>query len=301
MNAPHTARGDEPFGAAEEADRRSAAALVRDADAAPWDCMAEGFARRFLRGEESREPLGEVAPPLRVGHLFLCIYLSAEPRERALVEAVALDLGEIETNAQDHEAAFEAGDKFSGLRRRSYRSGMAPKIHIVPVNAVDSGFLDRLALCVEERFLAGAVIEPALPLSRSALNVTRAQLFLSTLTSKALRAHPEQDGALLVLTDFDLYKTSHRFIFGGSDEVQRLAAVSTHRLRPEFYGEEHDANVLFQRTLKEAVHELGHVFGLKHCFNPRCGMYASNSVYETDNKTSYFCETCDRRVSRAHK
>lgn len=178
---------------------------------------------------------------------------------------------------------------------------MEAKIHIVPVNAVDSGFLDRLALCVEERFLADAVIESSLPVSRSALNVTRGQLFLSTLTSKALRAHPEQAGALLVLTDFDLYKTSHRFVFGGADEAQRLAAVSTHRLRPEFYGEERDSNVLFQRTLKEAVHELGHLFGLKHCFNPRCGMYASNSVFETDNKTSYFCEACDRRVSRAHR
>ncbi len=301
MDAPYAARRDEALRTARQANHRFSATLVRHADAAPRNRVAEGFARCLLRGEESRKALREIAPALRIRHLFLCIDLPAEPRERALVEAVALYLGEIETDAQDHERPFEEGDKFSGLRRRSYRSGMEPKIHIVPVNTVDSGFLDRLALCVEERFLAGAVIESSLSLSRSALNVTRGQLFLSTLTSRALRAHPEQNGALLVLTDFDLYKTSHRFIFGGADETQRLAAVSTHRLRPEFYGEERDGNVLFQRTLKEAVHELGHVFGLKHCFNPRCGMYFSNSVFETDNKTSYFCESCDRRVSRARR
>ncbi len=178
---------------------------------------------------------------------------------------------------------------------------MEAKIRIVPVNAVDGAFLDRLALCLEERFLARARVERSLALSRSALNATRGQLFLSTLSAKVLSAHPEQDGALLVLTDFDLYKTSHRFIFGDADEAQSLAIVSLHRLRPEFYSEERDPNVLFQRTLKECVHELGHLFGLKHCFNARCGMYYANSIFETDNKTSYFCETCDRRVGRAHR
>ncbi len=178
---------------------------------------------------------------------------------------------------------------------------MESKIRIIPINAVDGVFLDRLSLCVEERFLSRAVIERSLALSRGALNATRGQLFVSTLTGKALQAHPDHDGPLLVLTDFDLYKTSHRFVFGDADEAQSVAVVSLHRLRPEFYGEERDPNVLFQRTLKECVHELGHIFGLHHCFNPRCGMYYSNSIFETDNKTSYFCELCDRRAGRARR
>jgi archaemetzincin len=173
------------------------------------------------------------------------------------------------------------------------------RIRIVPINTVDPGFLDRLALCLEERFLASARLERSLVLARSALNSTRQQLFLSTLTSKVLRAHPEDDGVLLAITDFDLYKTSHRFIFGDADDAQGVAAVSLHRLRPEFYGEEPDLNVLFQRTLKEAVHELGHAFGLKHCYNARCAMYYSNSIFETDNKMSHFCDVCDRRIGRA--
>ena len=36
---------------------------------------------------------------------------------------------------------------------------------------------------------------------------------------------------LLTITDFDLYKTSHRFVFGDADETQGLAIVSVHRLR----------------------------------------------------------------------
>lgn len=178
---------------------------------------------------------------------------------------------------------------------------MDSTIRIVPVNAVDGAFLDRLSLCVEERFLARALVERTLALSRSALNAMRGQLFVSTLVAKAVQAYPDAEGTMLVLTDFDLYKTSHRFVFGDADETQSVAVISLHRLRPEFYGEERDPNVLFQRTLKECVHELGHCFGLRHCSNPRCGMYSSNSIFETDNMTSYFCELCDRRVGRARR
>jgi archaemetzincin len=183
--------------------------------------------------------------------------------------------------------------------RRSVGHEMEAQIRLVPINTVEPGFLDRLGLCLEERFLAGVRIERSLAVPRSALNSSRQQLFLSTLFSKALRAHPDGGGVLLAITDFDLYKTSHRFIFGDADDAQSVAAVSLHRLRSEFYGEEPDANLLFQRTLKESVHELGHAFGLKHCYNARCAMYYSNSIFETDNKMAYFCEVCDKRISRA--
>ena len=173
------------------------------------------------------------------------------------------------------------------------------KIRIVPINTVDAAFLDRLAPCLEERFLAGVCVERSLVVPRSSLNATRGQLFVATLTSRVQRAHSDADSVLLAITDFDLYKTSHRFVFGDADEAQSIAVVSVHRLRSDFYGEPSDFNMLFQRTLKECVHELGHTFGLKHCYNARCAMYYSHSIFETDNKMPYFCEICDRRLGRA--
>jgi predicted Zn-dependent protease len=175
---------------------------------------------------------------------------------------------------------------------------MDAAVRIVPINTIDAVFLDRFSLCLAERFLATVRIERALVVARTTLNATRQQLFLPTLTAKVRRAFPESDGILLAVTDFDLYKTSHRFIFGAADGSQGVAAVSLHRLRSEFYGEDADTNLLFQRVLKEAVHELGHAFGLKHCYNARCAMYNSNSIFETDNKMPHFCEVCDRRMSR---
>lgn len=175
---------------------------------------------------------------------------------------------------------------------------MDTDLRIVPINAIDAAFLQRLGLCLEERFLYSVSVERALVVPRSAVNSARQQMFVSTLTTKVLRQYPDDGGLLLAITDFDLYKTSHRFIFGDADEQRRIAVVSLHRLRGDFYGEDPDENILFQRTLKECVHELGHAIGLKHCYNARCAMYYSNSIFETDNKMPHFCDVCEKR-SRA--
>ncbi|GAC1397880.1 MAG: archaemetzincin family Zn-dependent metalloprotease [Vulcanimicrobiaceae bacterium] len=169
------------------------------------------------------------------------------------------------------------------------------QISIVPINAMDVAMLERLALCLEERFLFSCVVARIVRVPATALNGVRKQMFFNTLVARVATA-PAIDGFRLAVTDFDLYKTSHQFVFGDASEEQRIAIVSTHRLRGEFYGERGDANVLFQRTLKEAVHDLGHVLGLKHCFNARCAMYYSNSIYDTDNKLSHFCDSCEKRV-----
>ncbi len=173
---------------------------------------------------------------------------------------------------------------------------MDTQLRIVPINRIDPAFLARLGLCLGERFLYRITVERSLVVPLSAVNSARGQMFLSTLTSKVMRQYPDDSGLLLAVTEFDLYKTSHRYIFGDADEQRRIAVVSLHRLRGEFYGEEQDENLLFQRTLKEAVHDLGHAVGLKHCYNARCAMYYSNSIFETDNKMSHLCEMCDKRI-----
>ena len=175
-------------------------------------------------------------------------------------------------------------------------SGSVGHIGIVPINAMDATFLERLALCLEERFLFSCAVERTLRVPRTSLNSVRKQMFLNTLIARVVAATPAIDGMRLAITDFDLYKTSHQFVFGDASEEHRIAVVSLHRLRSDFYGEGADSNLLFQRTLKESVHDLGHAFGLKHCFNARCAMYFSNSIYDTDNKLSHFCETCEKRL-----
>ena len=82
------------------------------------------------------------------------------------------------------------------------------------------------------------------------------------------------------------------FVFGEASAVSRAAVFSTARLDPRFYGEPEDEAILLRRAATEAVHELGHVFGLGHCTRPRCVMWFSNTRAETDRKGSEFCPRC---------
>lgn len=169
------------------------------------------------------------------------------------------------------------------------------EIGIVPVNAIDASTLTRLAMCLEERFLYTCVVRAPVRVPRTALNAVRGQLFLGSLVQRLSASNDGPESLVLGVTDYDLYKTSHQFVFGGSSQQHRVAALSLHRLRSEFYGEPRDDNALFQRVLKEAIHEIGHALGLPRCANARCAMSYSTSVFDTDNKHAQFCEACEKR------
>ena len=51
------------------------------------------------------------------------------------------------------------------------------EISIVPINVIDHSVLTRLALCLEERFLATCIVRASLPVPKTALNSVRKQLF----------------------------------------------------------------------------------------------------------------------------
>jgi archaemetzincin len=100
----------------------------------------------------------------------------------------------------------------------------------------------------------------------------------------------------LGVTEFDLYAPGLNFVFGQADMEAGVAIISLCRLRPEYYGLPGDENLFRQRAIKEAVHELGHTAGLRHCADIRCVMHFSNSLADTDWKSSAFCPKCSPRL-----
>jgi len=101
---------------------------------------------------------------------------------------------------------------------------------------------------------------------------------------------------LLVLCNFDAYSNGLNFVFGQAHMNGKVAAVYLPRLRQEFYGLEENENLFLQRVLKEAVHEIGHAFGLGHCPISRCVMHFSNSISDTDAKAKDFCQACRIKI-----
>jgi len=105
-----------------------------------------------------------------------------------------------------------------------------------------------------------------------------------------------KDGKVLVMVDVDLFVPIFTFIFGQAQLAGHVALLSTWRLRPEYHGGAHDKRLFMERLFKEALHELGHAFGLKHCYNPGCVMNFSPTVEHVDEKTFKFCPTCERQL-----
>jgi len=300
MDRRDTAPFDQRACGAEEPQDRLAARFMRDADLTPRDRVSEGLACRLFRGEKSRETFGPVSFAQRVADFFVGIDFSRKPLELAFIKAITCNVGNVDTEPDDHAADVLPAERFSVHVRRRPHSDMPSRIVILPINGIDRAFLSRLAFCLEERFLAAIAVGDEIAVPSGALNSQRAQMFVNSLTSRVARAAPADDGLRLAITEFDLYKTGHRFMFGDADRQAGIVVVSLHRLRPEFYGEEADQNALFQRALKESVCQLGRAIGLKGCYDARCAMHHSASVFETDNKMSHYCEQCDKR-SRAER
>jgi archaemetzincin len=111
-----------------------------------------------------------------------------------------------------------------------------------------------------------------------------------------VRTNPDIDNKVLAICDFDAYSNGLNFVFGQAYIDDRVSAIYLSRLRQEFYGLKPDKSLFYQRIVKEAVHELGHAFGLKHCNNQICVMHFSNSLPDTDIKQNSFCDICRTKI-----
>ncbi len=173
------------------------------------------------------------------------------------------------------------------------------KILLVPVGNIELDILTKLASNLEEQFLFQFEILPAIPIPTHAYNVVRKQYLASAIIERLKKEKDDDAKYLLGLTNVDLYATTLNFVYGHSEPDEGIAVLSYFRLKSEYYGRTEDENLLFQRILKEATHELGHAMSNKHCFNPKCVMYFSNSIYDTDSKGPFFCTDCEKRLKRS--
>ncbi len=112
-----------------------------------------------------------------------------------------------------------------------------------------------------------------------------------------LLSDPSEDAMrILAVTSADLFIPVLTYVFGEAQLDGPTAVVSTNRLRSEKYGLPPDPENLILRLEKEAVHELGHTFGLLHCSDPVCVMRASTYVEEIDPKQAGFCAACRKTL-----
>jgi len=169
-------------------------------------------------------------------------------------------------------------------------------IELIAIGNADKAILETLRRPLEEVFAQGTRIGNRMPLSQEPYYHSRRQYLASVLLS--LIALPDPGDRVLAVIDVDLFTPGLNFVFGMADTAGGRALISLLRLRQEFYGLPQDKNLFRERVLKEAVHELGHTYGLGHCPDPICVMHVSNSLHDTDLKGWSFCRVCQVKISQ---
>lgn len=172
-------------------------------------------------------------------------------------------------------------------------------LRIVPVGEVSEGILNLVKDELENLNIKSRIMAK-IDIPKEAYNQWRkqynAEVIMNMLSKLSEVKFIDKSIPTLLITDFDLYYSGLNFIFGLEDPTRSCAIVSLARLRPEFYDERPARGLLEERIIKEVMHELGHYVGLDHCYNNKCVMSFSPSVFDVDKKQKEFCDDCKVRL-----
>jgi archaemetzincin len=171
------------------------------------------------------------------------------------------------------------------------------RLLIIPIGAIDSDILKNIADALEKTFHCKVDLGKEIPIPQDLYNNKRGQ-YHSTKILRRLRQIKTKDfHRVLGIMDADLYVPELNFVFGEADILAGVAVIALARLRQEFYGLNPDKGLFHIRAVKEAIHEIGHTYGLGHCPDPKCIMYFSNSLKDTDRKGPDFCNICKHELN----
>jgi len=174
-------------------------------------------------------------------------------------------------------------------------------IGLLPIGSADLQVMSRIADCLENAFpkCKSILLKDPIEVPEESLDITRQQYDSNTLLERLHRySQGRQIDRILGIADIDLFVPGLNFIFGQAECPGKAALISLWRLRSEYYGQSPSDELLERRSFKEAVHEIGHTFGLRHCPDQYCVMHFSNSISDTDAKQDLFCSRCFARIHK---
>ena len=180
---------------------------------------------------------------------------------------------------------------------------MAAAIHVVPVGpGVPAALLDELSAALAKIFRLPCQIQAGDEQAGGemdagfAFDAQRNQYYATAILRRLHETEASENVRAIGVTRLDLFVPVLTFVFGEAELGGRCGLVSLHRLDERFYGLPASRELLFDRLVKETVHEIGHTFGLRHCDDWRCVMTSSHAVDRLDIKGRDFCFECGRRV-----
>lgn len=96
---------------------------------------------------------------------------------------------------------------------------------------------------------------------------------------------------VIAITKVDLFIPILTHVYGEAQLGGKACVVSTYRLKDQISAAHPDV-IFKQRIIKEAIHELGHTFNLRHCKEHACIMHYCRTELDVDRKSDQLCRYC---------
>lgn len=181
-----------------------------------------------------------------------------------------------------------------GSKNPGWNIDVDSDIYIVPIGDVDEKYLNPLVPKLEERFTTKVylALDKRMPIPDYAYDEDANQyVAMYILTEMAKKLTFPGDYKVLGVCNVDLFlpESDNPFIFGQAIRGGKVALISMIRMNPSSYvGGKPNDELLIKRMIKEAIHELGHTFGLDNTYDPECVMFLPKDLKELDKKTDSF-------------
>ena len=171
------------------------------------------------------------------------------------------------------------------------------KIYIAPIELTDISIINPLLSALPQTFeLPVEICRMTLALDK-AYDDRRKQYYSSEILTQIIENPPADAFRLLGVIGLDIFIPVLTYLYGEAQFQGLGALMSIFRLRNEFYGRPPDKTLFDERLIKEAVHELGHTYGLIHCNHPDCVMRSFTYIEDVDEKSTSFCKSCQEIIT----
>jgi archaemetzincin len=171
-------------------------------------------------------------------------------------------------------------------------SSERPIVVISPIGRldVDRGFVEHLGREIHTVFGYQTDIRTLLDEKDLWLDPVRKQYHSTPILDTLAMLSPPGAIKVLAITKLDLFIPILTHVYGEAQLGGKACILSTYRFSE---GLAAAAEILRDRIFKEAIHELGHTFNLRHCRDASCVMHYCRGVREVDRKSNRFCRYCD--------
>ena len=164
-------------------------------------------------------------------------------------------------------------------------------ILISPVGELSAELIDAVAGKIRQVFGFSTETSPILKDLSFALDDNRNQYHSTAILDRLAANTPPHTVRVLAIAQVDLFIPILTHVYGEAQLGGVTCIVSTFRLNEGSSGINISPKYI-DRIVKEAIHELGHTFNLRHCPEHTCIMHYCRNEEDVDRKSDQLCRYC---------